>query len=241
MVKVTTREIFKHHLYMFAGNPIRQSKGGPIGLRLTSLVARIIMDQWMVGFLVAVTNAGLEVHAVIKYVDDVNLVLTMLQLGTRWVNGQFITKDKWIAEDVKAGRSREHVTLEAVQAAADSVFVFLNFSSDIQEKHDNNMVPMFDIQIWIEHKEDGGTDVLCWTFYRKPLASVNVLKASSAYSWRSKLITLSMEIFRCMHNMSRQVHEESRLECLAEFILKLRRSGYVQATVSGIIESGLTF
>ena len=34
---------------------------------------------------------------------------------------------------------------------------------------------------------------------------------------------------------------DSRVEYLAEFVLKLRRSGYVQATVQGVLESGKKF
>ena len=133
VLKVATREVFRHHVYMFAGVPRRQARGGPIGLRLTSVIARIIMDQWMLGFLFAVTNAGLKVLAAAKYVDDVNLVTSMLELGTRWVNGSFITREDWKLEDMRSGRSREDVTVEAVRSAADSILVFLEFTSDIPE------------------------------------------------------------------------------------------------------------
>ena len=78
VIKTAIRLIFKHHLYVFAGEARRQTKGGPIGLRLTSLVARIVMDGWMEGFLTAVTQAGMEILAAMKYVDDVNLVMSML-------------------------------------------------------------------------------------------------------------------------------------------------------------------
>ena len=113
--KVATMQIFKHHTYSFGGVTRRQAKGGPIGLRLTSMVARIIMDQWFIGFIVAVMEAGLKVHAVIKYVDDVNVVVSMLPLGTRWSSGSFKTTQEWTLEDVKAGRSQQDVTIEAIR------------------------------------------------------------------------------------------------------------------------------
>ena len=43
-----------------------------------------------------------------------------------------------------------------------------------------------------------------------------------------------------MRNMSRQLSIEERVECLALYVLKVRRSGYVEATTQGILESGLT-
>ena len=206
--KVATLQIFKHHVYSFGGVPRRQARGGPIGLRFTSLVARILMDQWVTGFLVAVTDAGLEIHACIKYVDNVNLVVSRLPLGTRWTNGSFVVTPETLQADLDNGRTREHVTIEAVREAADSIMVCLTFTSDIPERHENGMVPMLDIQVWVSHPPgdlEGGADTLCWTYFEKPTASVNVLRASTAYSWRSKIVTLSMETFRRMRNMSRQV------------------------------------
>ena len=243
VVKVATRNVFRHHLYSFAGDPRRQSRGGPIGLRLTSIVARIVMDQWISGFIVAVMDAGLTIHAIMKYVDDVNLVCSRLPLGTRWIGGKFVTRDEWAADDARGNRSEEDVTIEAVRAAADSVVVYLEFTSDIPERHASGMVPMLDIQVWVEHPDpdlEDGSDTIGWTFFEKASASVKVLRASTAYPWRSKIVTLGMETFRRMRNITRQVSEDARVECLAQFIVKMRRSGYVQASVQGILESGVT-
>ena len=35
-----------NHIYMFDGQAYLQTKGGAIGLRLTGLVARVVMDRW---------------------------------------------------------------------------------------------------------------------------------------------------------------------------------------------------
>ena len=56
----------------------------PIGLRLTSIVARIVMDSWAREFLKKLVQARVDVHAFVKYVDDINLVMLMLDPGTRW-------------------------------------------------------------------------------------------------------------------------------------------------------------
>ena len=66
-------------------------------------------------------------------------------------------------------------------------------------------------------------DTLALTFYEKPTASAQVLWASSAYSWRSKLVTLSMEVFRHMCNASRQLIQDARVDILITFVDKLRR------------------
>ena len=103
----------------------------------------------------------------------------------------------------------------------------------------NSKVPMLDIQVWI-NKSHGDPDTVMWSFYEKPTASSSVLRAGSAYSWRSKLVTLGMEVFRRARNTSRQVTMESRISIVCDLVLKMRKSGYIQATVEGILESGLT-
>ena len=114
----------------------------------------------------------------------------------------------------KLGRSQEDVKIEAIRDAANSILVYLEFTVDIPERNPSGKVPMLDIQVWVQHGE-GGADVLAWTFFEKPTASCQVLRASTAYPWRSKLVTLGMEVFRRMRNMSQQMTTQSRIEVLS--------------------------
>ena len=76
-------------------------------------------------------------------------------------------------------------------------------------------------------------------FYEKPTSSRGVFKAASAYNWRAKLTTLSMETFRRMRNSSRQLNLWVRAKILRTFIDKVRGSGYSRKTCDGVLESGL--
>ena len=38
--------MFKTHVYTFVGNTYKQTSGGPIGLRSTCVVARLVMKVW---------------------------------------------------------------------------------------------------------------------------------------------------------------------------------------------------
>ena len=82
---------------------------------------------------------------------------------------------------------------------------------------------------------------MMWMYYEKATASKHVLRASSAFTWRCKLTTMSMEVFRYMRKTLRQVTLVSRSRVLNGLVEKLRLSGYSQGTVRGIIESGLKF
>ena len=78
---IATHLIFKHHVYRFGGVVRRQATGGPIGLCFTSIVARIVMDYWLSVFINRLVDTGVKLLGVMKYVDNINLVLLMIALG----------------------------------------------------------------------------------------------------------------------------------------------------------------
>ena len=46
VLEVAVRATFKNHIYTYGNQLYRKRKGGAIGLRLTGIVARIVMDGW---------------------------------------------------------------------------------------------------------------------------------------------------------------------------------------------------
>ena len=240
--KIAVLNIVRNHHYQFAGMTYRQLVGAPIGLRLTSIIARIVMDTWFKRFLSSLVEAKVEVHAALKYIDDVNLVAGMLSLGSRWRTGKVEYSEEWEVEDREKNKSQELVTMECLRDAADAVLPWIRFTLDLPEFHENGMVPMLDLQVWVQHPMndiDGlESDLLSWMFFEKPSASKKVLRASSAYTWRSKLVTMAMEVFRRLRNTSRQLTLEAKTDIMNTFTVKMRRSGYGTKTVGGVLESG---
>ena len=45
-MEVAVKACFRNHLYQFEGKVFHQSEGGPIGLRLSMAVTRIVMEMW---------------------------------------------------------------------------------------------------------------------------------------------------------------------------------------------------
>ena len=245
MLRLAVLNIFRNHMYQFGGVTFRQLKGAPIGLRLTSIIARIVMDQWLLKFLAILDQAGVEVYMAAKYVDDVNVVMSMLGLGSRWDGSEVVWSQEQEETDRTQSRTREEVTMEVTRDIADSIIPWLKFTMDLPQYHDNGMVPILDLQVWVQHPsqeemESGlGSDLLMWIFYEKDTASEHVFMADSAYTWRSKITTLSMEAFRRMRNTSRQASLTTRSSILKTFIRKVRGSGYSLKSCIGILESGL--
>ena len=46
VVRIACEHLFKNHLYEFGRHTYRQRKGGPIGLRATCAIARLVMCVW---------------------------------------------------------------------------------------------------------------------------------------------------------------------------------------------------
>ena len=105
--KVATLNIFANHMYQFGGVTFCQLVGAPIGLRLTSIVARIVMDQWVQRFLVLVTDAGAKVHFLAKYVNDINIIVAMFGLGMKWVDSGLVHTVELEEQDRLESRTRE--------------------------------------------------------------------------------------------------------------------------------------
>ena len=80
-IKVT----FSNHTYTYRNEFYKQIKGGAIGLRLTGVVARLVMDKWATLFRKHLKEAGVSEYLIEKYVDDVNVVTGILDIGWSWI------------------------------------------------------------------------------------------------------------------------------------------------------------
>ena len=80
-ISVGIKNVFKSHVYQFGGRIYQQIVGGPIGLRMTAVVARIRMARWIRVVIAELKKAGLTVWVAVFYVDDVRIVCSSLPMG----------------------------------------------------------------------------------------------------------------------------------------------------------------
>ena len=83
-VEVGVRECFKNHLCTFNGQINRQTEGGPIGLRLSMAISRLLMAMWDKMLMETGSNTGWLIHLLKCYLDDCTAVLETLRFGVRW-------------------------------------------------------------------------------------------------------------------------------------------------------------
>ena len=70
VVKICTEMTFENHLYTFWGKIFKQRRGGPIGLRGTCAIARLVMANWDRKWMQMMENNNVEIRGYMRYMDD---------------------------------------------------------------------------------------------------------------------------------------------------------------------------
>ena len=76
--------LFETHCYSFAGHDYLQSDGGPIGLRFTSCIARIRMNNWANNVQRILSECKVKVYLAKSYVDDVRWLIQAIKRGFKF-------------------------------------------------------------------------------------------------------------------------------------------------------------
>ena len=88
-----------NHIYQFDGKVYRQNDGGPIGLEITGVLARLVMLWWDREYLTKLNYLGLELELYKHYVDDSNMGSKPIKPGVRLVDGKLSILEEAIDED----------------------------------------------------------------------------------------------------------------------------------------------
>ena len=72
-LRVALTLVIKNHVYTFDNEIRKQTKGGPIGLKLTGGLAQIFMIWWDNKFAARLCKMNIAVRMNKRYVDDINL------------------------------------------------------------------------------------------------------------------------------------------------------------------------
>ena len=176
-VRLAVKIVFSNHVYQFCGVLYRQLAGGPIGLRLTSIVARVVMDGWSRSFLYKLDVAGWRLWVAVKYVDDVNVVASMVDKNLEWVGDELgADPSKSVIHEEE---TQETHSMRLIREAADSVYPMLEFTMDLPSLHDSEMVPMLDLQVWVERHPAGSGDPAGTSSQQGPRGGIRPLPAGT--------------------------------------------------------------
>ena len=117
--------IFQTHTYSFATKYFLQKRGGPIGLRSTCCVARLVMMWWDKEFLEIVESSNLTILGGARYMDDVRVWLAAIRLGWRWTDGQLKYKRAWMLEERESKKTAMKKTTQVLEGIMNSICSWL--------------------------------------------------------------------------------------------------------------------
>ena len=98
-MRLAVEQMFSTYCYRFGGKVYRQSEGGPIGLRSTCAVARVVMARWDIKYKERLAAANILTELDGRYVDDGRLVLYPVRAGWRWFQDGLWFRREWEQAD----------------------------------------------------------------------------------------------------------------------------------------------
>ena len=162
-----TRLVFRTHFYEWEGTLYRQVKGGPIGLRASGPIGRILMDFWAQEIKKLSTHCQelhevnpvsfepVKIHLLHKYVDDCLAVLDEVRLGVRWckVRKTMLWSRSCEEEDKEAKVNSKVNTMKQFSLMASDILSCLRFTYDCPVLATGDGMPVLDTEMWIQTEQ----------------------------------------------------------------------------------------
>ena len=80
--------MFENHLYTFRGKVFKQKRDGPIGLRGTCVIARLVMSNWDRKFKMMMSRNRIYIQKYVRYMDGGRLFMAPIKRGWKWIQGE---------------------------------------------------------------------------------------------------------------------------------------------------------
>ena len=155
-----------------------------------------------------------------RYVDDLNAILTTLGPGVRYKHdvNKLEVVDDLVEED--AAKEKDETTMKVFGDIANSIDPDIDVEIDFPSQHPSKMLAILDMQMGMLNNK------VQYMFYRKPMANNYTMMANSAVSDRVKRSTMTNEALRRLLSCSTNLEEHKKVEVMEEYARLLRRSGY---------------
>ena len=223
-MRVVLLFIMQNHIYTFADEIKLQSRGGPIGLQLTGVLAQLFMVWWDRQLERRMGELGLDQRMYKRYVDDVNVIMTETTPGLRFNGDRLVSSEDSIEED--RGVEADERAMRLFQAIANSIHSSVEMEIDCPSRHRGEKLPILDLRVWIEKT---GQDqqrirpgsVILHEFYSKEVASKSVVNARSPVSWSCKRMVLAQEVLRILLNCSSKLPWDITASHVGDMMLRM--------------------
>ena len=234
-MRVVLKALLETHVYEFAGEKRRQTKGGPIGMELTGVVAHIFMVWWDRQFVNKLEQINIRLKLHERYTDDSNVVAKQTEKGARYDGTRIVTTEETRNQD--EGIPDDERTMKFLQSVANSIHQSIRMSIDYPSRYEEGKCPMLDIKMWIGEIE--GRHYILYEHYEKEMTTKAVIHALSAIPYKTKRTVLTQEMLRIMLHCSNYLTWQIVLKHLNNFMRKMQYSGYDQTFRYTVAKSAL--
>ena len=232
VIRVATEAMFQKHYYSFGGKTFHQQGGGPIGLRGTCAVARLIMQIFDRKWEELLGSLNVRTHGVIRYMDDARTFLPPFKAGWRWSEGAIRYCKKWESEDRdKSGLER---TREILAGTMGGIEDFLKFTTETEEDFEDGWLPTLDTAIRISEDNQ-----ILFKYWEKPTSSNRTIQMRTALGENQKIQILTQEMIRRLGNTMEGLEDGLYCRIVDDFSQKLYNSGYGEEQIRRIIVAGI--
>ncbi len=140
--------IMKHHVYTFDSEIRKQKRGGPIGVKLTGVLAQIFM-LWWDEELTSRLNA-FKIHQKMseRYVDDINIAAQPTRPGLKFRDGQVVMDDTQVEEDRKVAPDER--TMELIKEIGDDIHPSIKLEVGLSIESSRREAAYFGSKVWVE-------------------------------------------------------------------------------------------
>ena len=234
-LRIVLLTVLRSHTYEFAGQIKRQSRGGPIGMELTGVVAQVFMVWWDRQFKERLRQVRKQLKIHKRYIDDSNVVTPAIEKGIRYDGDKLVVSEQTFRED--EGIPADKRTMLILQAIASYIHPSIRLTIDYPSNHADGKVPMLDVKMWFALINTQRR--ILYEHYEKPMCTKAVINAKSAVPTQTKRTVLSQEMLRILLHCSNYLPWETVCTHLNKFMMKLQFSGYSQPFRYNVAKSAL--
>ena len=232
VLRLAVEIMFDTHIYSFGGHFYKQKEGGPIGLRSTCALARVVMGRWDIKWKERVADCNIQVEDDGRFVDDARNFLYPLRPGWRWEQGELWFSREWEQEDQLLSPIER--TKRAVFGSMQGIIQCLSFTVETEEDFQDGWLPTLDFKLRVNNN-----NVIEYAFYEKPMASNQCLQTDTALNQNCLIRSLGNEVIRRLDAFNETVGIEMKVEALDIFCQKMINSGHSISTVRSVLVSGV--
>ena len=222
------KTIFGNHVYMFRGNIYLQTDSGPIGLRFTGSIARLVLIYFDKMFISIATKCNIKVVLYKRFVDDINSCCSKVEYGMKYDDS---TKSLSFCQeqyktDVMSQMSVHTKTFQTLKLIANSITRMINWEIDLPENYTDNMIPVLDLKVGLVSSDRQAP--IKHYYYRKPMSSQLVLTGTSSMPAKVKRSILINEGLRRIRNNCLSGSFLRNIETLRDFNIAMSVSGHCE-------------